>query len=224
MNTKKKKENNINIKEIWKLFRSEKGKRYSFIIFYFFFFIFLFIFLNTNSVITKENKEELSLPFSTKLLENNNYDFNYIINSNSNELLYKGIKINNTISLIDDTGTYLFNYKNGKYICSKDNNILHTELLDIYDIKRIIKNSKLISETKLTNEDKYIYNYEITNKEYSNITNIDNYLDLKNEIIVKTNSKKELESISLDLINYEKQINNNLDSFKIIIEYGDLNE
>ena len=70
----------ITIKSIWKWLRSEKGKRYSFLIFYLFFFIFVFIFISLPSNITTNNNENSnsgnnsniqgeSFPFSVKNLE-----------------------------------------------------------------------------------------------------------------------------------------------------------
>jgi len=229
---KNNKKNNINIITIWKAFRSEKGKTYSFIIFYFFFFIFLFIFINTgNQTINKEDNkidnqvEESSLPFVTKNLENNNYEFKYIINANLEEFDYKGEKINNKIYINDDTGEYIFNYQNGNLIANENNNILHTELFDIYNIKRIIKSSKLISETKLNETNEYIFNYNITNANLSYILkdNINN-LEKINDIKIKTKENKEIKSIEFDLINYESELNNELKVFKILLEIGDINE
>ena len=230
MNKKNKKNQDINIVTIWKTLRSEKGKRYSFIIFYIFFFIFLFIFINTNipttnkKIDTDTQVQESSLPFITKNLENNNYNFKYIINSNLNELDYLGSKINNKIIINDDTGSYEFNYQNGKLVSLSNTNILHTELFDIYTIKRIIKNSKLISETKLNETGEYIYNYSITNKNLSEITLKDiNNLENLNDIKIKINKNKEIVSIEFDLLNYESELNNDLKIFKIILEIGDNN-
>ena len=208
MSKNNKKNNDLNIKTIWKMLRSEKGRRYSFIIFYIFFFGFLFIFINANhlnSTVETTSGEEYSLPFNTKLLEQNSYNFKYIVKSNLDELLYKGIKNSNSITIIDDAGEHLFSYKNGVLI--GDYNILYKELFDIYEIKRIIKSGKLISETKLSETGEIIYNYDITNSNLDNILNNSiTSLELINKITVKTNSKKEFIEINYDLINYEKDI------------------
>ena len=223
-----KKKFDIDFKTIWKWLRSENGKRYSFIIFYIFFFIFLFIFLTVDMkpIINNEIKEENSLPFSTKNLENNDYEFSYIINSNDVEE-YKGKKQNNQISLMDDRGVFAFIYQDGKLI-RNDNleyDIPYSSLIDIYEIKRIIKNSKLISETKLNETNEIIYNYVIKNSSLESILNdnIDN-LDLENEIVIKTNSKHEIYEINFNFLNYVKSKNNELSNYKIIIKYGDINE
>ena len=229
MNKKNQKKEEINIKTIWKAFRSEKGKRYSFIIFYFFFFIFLFIFINTNTKTTPNtstdlNKqlEESSLPFITKNLENTDYKFKYIVISNNNELDYLGTKTNNKIYINDDTGEYEYSYQNGKLVSLNNHKMIHAELFDIYTIKRIIKSGKLVSETKLNETDEIIYNYTIRNIDLSDITlqNINN-LDSLNEIKVKTNKNRQIENIEFNLLNYEKELNSELTIFKIILEIGD---
>ena len=220
---KKNNNNKNNIITIWKNLRSEQGKKYSFFIFYIIFFLILFIMIISNKNTSIEPKEEYSLPFSTRIIENNNYKFKYTIDSNLDKLLYKGEKINKTIYLDDDTGRYEFNYINGKLVNNQDIKFLYKEFLDIYEIKKIIKSSKLISETKLNETNEYIYNYKIKNKDLDEIllNNIDN-IDLENEINIKTNDKKEIKEIDIDLSNYQR--NEELDSFKIIIEYEDINE
>lgn len=234
MNKKNKKDSEINIKTIWKAFRSEKGKRYTFVIFYIFFFIFLFIFINTTPATKPNNKtinntnnqiEESSLPFQTKNLENNDYKFKYIIYSNSNELDYLGEKLNNKILITDDTGVHEFNYQNGNLVSTSNTNIIHSELFDIYTIKRIIKASKLISETKMNETGEYVYNYTIRNIDLANITlQSVNNLDNINDIKITTNKNKEIESIEFNLLNYESELNKTLNTFKIVLEIGDKNE
>ena len=224
-NNKNQKNNDINIKTIWKAFRSEKGKRLSFVIFYLFFFIFLFIFLHTETpeVSTIEPKPfESSLPFVTSTLENNDYTFKYIVNSNLNELLYLVNKTNNSIIVNDDTGTFEFTYKNGVLTTTDSKKVIHSELLSIYELKRIIKSSKLVSETKLNETNEYLYTYKITNRDLSSIL-LDAITngDIENEIIIKTDSNKEIKEVDFDLINYEKELNQELNNFKITIIIGE---
>ena len=219
---KKNTKNDINIMTIWKTLRSEKGKRYSFIIFYFFFFLFLFIIINNGEMQSRNNAPvEYSLPFQSKNLEDNNYNFKYIIFGDT-ELDYKGIKNNNIITIQDDTGEYVFTYQNGSL--KSDYDIKYKELFDIYEIKRIIKNSKLISETKINETNEVIYNYTILSNKLDSILNNNVLNDLENEIMVKTNSKKEIININYKLLNYEKELNNDLTNFEIIFEVGDINE
>ena len=140
----------------------------------------------------------------------------YTVKTNFDELLYKGEKNNNVITIIDDVGSHSFNYKNGVLV--GDYKILYKELFDIYQIKRIIKSSKLISETKLNETNEFIYKYSITNGNLDNILeNTINELELVNEIVVKTDYNKLIKEITYDLVNYQKEINKDLNEFKVTL-------
>jgi hypothetical protein len=159
----KNKKEKVNIKTIWKIFRSEKGKKYSFIIFYIFFFIFLFIMLsfpNNNTSLKNETTSNDSLPYKTKNLEDKSYKFTYIIKHDLDLAEYSGEKDNSSIVLKDDRGVYNFIYQNGNLINLENYNIPYQKLLDIFEIKKFVKNSKLISETKMTDDNLYIYNFK----------------------------------------------------------------
>jgi len=214
----------INIKTIWKALRSDKGKKYSFVIFYVFFFIFLFIFMSINNVSdSNQTKEISSLPFSVKELENSNYNFTYQINQNNSIVLYNGFKGNGMINLSDSNNNYTFTYTSGELsTTTNNNNIKYYKLLDIYTIKQIIKNSKLISETKINETGDLIYNYSVSNSYLNTIflNNVSN--NLNNNIIVKTNNLKVVYEIDFDLVNYEKNINSDTHLFEINIRYGEI--
>lgn len=224
---KKNNKNDFNIITLWKMFRSESGKRYTFIIFYFFFFIFLFIFIGNNrDVATNMNStDEFSLPIKTMVLENKPYKFSYTIETNLGNSEYLGEKNNNLITLKDDKGIYNYQYKNGNLvkISNIENDIPYDKLLDIYEIKRIIKNSKLISETKLNITDEYIYNYTITSEILSELLEINNKPNIEIEISIKTNKDKEIHEFTLDLFNMIEE-QKGLSKYIVKIKYGDINE
>ena len=226
MSKNKKKEKDVNIKTIWKMIRSEKGRKLSFVIFYLFFFIFLFIFIYSSPATIDNNSREnqYSLPFNTATLEQNDYTFKYIVKTDLNELLYFVNKSKDGLMVNDDTGTYQFVYKNGFLTTNSNLNVRHAELLSIFELKRIIKNSKLISETKLNETNEYVYTYKITNSNLSIILHDEVDGKLENEIIVKTDNKKEIREINLDLLNYERELNSNLKKFNITIKIGDMDE
>lgn len=224
----------ITIKSIWKWLRSDKGKRYSFFLFYLFFFIIIFIFLSyREEEVVKENKEDVlekeeysNLPFKTSLFDED-YTFTYSINYNNETSDYLGRKNKEKVILNDDRGTYNYIYQNGILIYQGINEpINYKEFLDCYEIKRIIKNSKLISETKLNQTGEYLYKYSITTRElydlydkiYNNLENLDN------EIIVKTNLNNEITSINLNVLNYVKNDILDVKTYEIIITYGDKDE
>ena len=227
MKNKSNKKNDLNLKTLWKLFRSDKGKTYSFFIFYIIFFIFLFIFISgTNYKDNKvDNNVESSLPFKTINIENNNYQFKYIVNTNYNTIDYLGERDKNIINIKGDEGEYTYYYQNGVLINDNHEKIIHDKLLDIFEVKRIIKNSKLISETKLNENNNYIYNYKIKSNDLNSILLSDSLFDdLENDIIVLTNQNKEIIKIEFDLLNYEKKLNSELNMFKITIDYGENDE
>lgn len=216
----------ITIKSLWKSFRSSKGRKISFLIFYICFFIFLFIYMAPTKKINNENEIKEIFPFKINNIEEKSYNFTYIINKNNELLEFLGIKELNAITLKDDRGEYSFIYQNGSLTRTDNNNlnIPYNKLLDIYEIKRIIKNSKLISETKLNETNEYIYKYEIKNKDLSDIFNNNIETDEVNEINIRTNSKKELKEIVFDFINYEKISDKDIEKFIITINYGETDE
>ena len=209
----KKKNNDINIKTIWKFFRSEKGKRYSFIIFYIFFFIFLFIFMNidykTDNNVNKEEKEDIpmisSLPFETSNLENNNYNFKYIINCKE-QVIYDANKNNNLYTFKNNNIIYTFELINGNLTGIEK--IDYIDFSNIYFLRQVIKNSKLISETKLNETNEYVYTYKIKNNELSNYLNKEINNDNLSEINIKTDNNKKIKSFKIDLSSYENNICN----------------
>lgn len=230
----KNKKEEITIKSIWKWLRSDNGKRYSFFIFYLFFFIIIFIFLSYKEEdVVKENKEEVeekeeysNLPFKTSLFDGN-YTFTYSINYNEEISDYLGKKNKDKVILNDDRGIYNYKYQNGNLMYQGiEEPIKYQEFLDSYEIKRIIKNSKLISETKLNQTGEYLYTYSITTKEFYDLydRNYNNLENLDNEIIVKTNLNNEIKSINLNVLNYVKNDILDVETYEIIITYGDRDE
>ena len=208
----KKNNNDINFKTIWKILRSEKGKRYSFIIFYVFFFIFLFIFMNidlkpnnknNNQNNNKTEVEETtilsSLPFDTNSLENNNYNFKYIVNCPI-KITYKGEKNNNIYKFTNDE-TIEYELLNGEL--KEDKKVMYVNFTNVYFLRQVLKNSKIISETKLNETNEYIYTYNINNNILGEFLNEDNNSNDKTEIIIKTDSNKKIENINVDLSNYK---------------------
>ena len=211
----------ITVKSVWKWLRSDSGKKYSFVVFYLGFFIFVFILISLPS--PNDNK-----------IENNSYKFKYILKINDNLNEYLVDKNNNKLTINDDTGIYNYSYQDGKLIY--DGNlkpISYSNFLNMYDVKRILKNSKLISETKLTETEEYLYNYSVKTSDLIEILDIDSLnfseFDLENKIVVKANKKKELETITFDIINFIKTVEDidleiNLTTYEIILDYGEIYE
>ena len=220
------KNNDINIKEIWKKLRSEKGKGISFFAFYTFFFIFLFILMTSPGHKAETNLiEENPFPFSIKDIEEKDYNFKVIMTKNSEEALYTGTKENSEVVLKDDRGLYTYYYQNGNLIYLNGvSEIKYSQLFDIYEIKKLIKNSKLTSETKITATNEYIYTYDIGNDILSDALNLEiTNKDLVNQIEVIASEDKKVKAIIFDITKLINEIEK-VDLFKINIVYGDSSE
>jgi hypothetical protein len=178
-----------------KIFKREKKedspevKRKKMIIFfgfYFFFFLFLFIWMRSYSGNTKveEQKENTEIIYKTDMIENNNYTYVYEIEEDDKTYTFKGIR--------DDESYEVSEYK-------------YKFFLDIYNIKKLIKNSKYLYKTDNNNE--ISYKYEIDNKTLSNMLqdgkNLDNGI---NNIIVYVDSTNNAYKIELDFSNYMRSI------------------
>ncbi len=210
------------IKKFWKAFRSEKGKRYSFLIFYFFFFLFIFFLIipsksdqeKPNNTINKQ-LEESSFPFLTSNLENNDYEFTYQIDC-LNKIKYNGQKRSYQIIFEDTNSVYSYSFKNGELIEDLDiNDVSYYEFSNIYFLKRVLKNSKLISETSFIEEEKYLYNYKIDSALLNTLIKEEITRD-DSLITIKTNSLKQIEDIKIELASDS--------SCNLEIEIGDYDE
>lgn len=185
-----------NFKEFMKLIKTKKYKTISFFGFYLIFFIFLFIFLSgvDGSSNNKPSKPlELEI-YSTKRLEENNYNYKITIQENDHLII-----INNDLELSES-----------KY----------NKIINLYDIKRILKNSKYLAKTKYT-DDSYIINYEINNKDLYNILYNEEFRgeNLVNKIIINTLNNSDVTSFSLDFSNFYQYVDENIKTLKVEIEY-----
>ena len=223
----------ITIKSVWKWLRTDVGKRYSFFIFYLFFFIFLFIVFSVTSNYETpeyENNEtnnnnsqvEESLPFSIKNLEND-YTFTYkrVVDDLSFE--YLGNRRGSKITLLDDMGVYEYNYQNSTLVeTNTANEDIIYKFLDVYEFRRLIKNSTYISKTEYASNES-LYTYEVSNSTLHNILgkDIENGR-LMNQIKIQTNNKNIIEEVEFDITNFISQKDNKQE--KIIITYEDNNE
>lgn len=233
------KDGKITFKSFWKWLRSNQGKKYSFFIFYIFFFIFIFILLSFDNIVenNKENdnnqEQQESLPFSLTSLQQDKYKFNYTIKSNDNLYLYIGSKEGDTFTLTDNQEiVYIYTYQNGslKPSVETDGDIFY-QLLDVYQLKRIIKRSQFISKTEYNNGN-ISYIYEINNSEFADILTLEiiknedlGSLVLKNEITVVINNEGIL-SITFDILNLinSTDLDNSYDNYQIVLNYGVENE
>lgn len=167
--------------------------------FYLIFFIFLFIWLKSNNVEDTNTPidEETSFTYKTDLIENNNYTYVYEIEENENVDTIRGIR--------DDENYQLSEYK-------------YKYFLDIYNIKKLIKNSKYLY--KIDNNNEISYKYEIENKTISNL--LQNSKEIENgvnNILVYVDNNDNVYKIELDLSSYMVSINE-YTKYHLTLYYG----
>ncbi len=198
-----------NIKEGYKQFNEwketpkiKKRRMIIFFVFYIFFFAFFFYYIRSikNEVKIIEKQED-DVIYKTDHLEDENYSFVYTIEENGNTYSFQGNR--------DDDNYELSEYK-------------YKELLDIYTIKRILKNAKYLLKleegTGLVN-----YKYEITNIDLAKILNINSNIENDvNPIIVYVDKDKNVYQIDCDYTNFMKVIEE-YDNYKISLKYGEVN-
>ncbi len=217
----KKKE--FSIKTIFTWLRSKQGKRYSFFVFYFFFFIFLFIYLRVIDNSATDTKEIVRFPYQISLLESNNYSFQYTLLNDLSEEDYLVEKNGVKVYVKDDQGIVEYTYSNG-ILTTDDDRIPYSTLLNIFELKRVIKSSILVTETKIKTTEETVYNYTITNKELASIFNKEliSNTDLENTFSIKASSEKKIKEIKFDLLNYQKSISNHdYNKFELVFNYED---
>jgi len=167
--------------------------------FYFVFFALLIYFIKTtrNEVKVPPVKEEDVL-YKTDMIENNNYQYSYYIEENDNNFIFEGFR--------DDENFDLSEYK-------------YKELVNIYTIKQIIKNSKYLLKIE-NGTDLISYKYEITNNALAKILNNNEKLENEtNSIIIYVDKDKNIYQIDFDYSNYMKA-NGEFDSYKLTVKYG----
>lgn len=163
--------------------------------FYFFFFLFLALFIKVINNKTNNNYNSNTSQYNTSLIENNNYHYKYTFYENDAIVTYDGYKNENNVDLTNHE---------------------YNELLDIYNIKKLIKNSKYMEKSN-----NYILNYEIsTSKIYELLKEEYREIDSKNKIILYLDSNNNINKIELDFTNYIKEFKDNINLYKITIEYS----
>ena len=179
----------------------KRKKTIAFFGFYLIFFIFLFIWMrsygsNSNNN-TSTDTEQTEITYKTDLIENNNYSYVYEIDENGETKTFKGIR--------DDDNYEVSEYK-------------YKFFLDIYNIKKLIKNSKYLYKTDNNNE--ISYKYELDNKTLSNMLQDGKTIeDGVNNILVYVDSNNNVYKIELDFTSYMVSINE-YNKYHLTLYYG----
>ncbi len=166
--------------------------------FYLVFFIFLFFYMRDMNVVKEgENNEETVITYKTEFIENSNYTYVYEIEENENIYSFRGIR---------DTENYEVSEYKYKYF------------LDIYNIKKLIKNSKYLY--KIDNNNEISYKYELSNKKVASMLQKEEDVeDGINNIIVYVDSSDNAYKIELDLSSYMRSINE-YTKYHLTLYYG----
>ena len=200
------------MKKVWnvlkKIFRGEekeedpevkRKKMIAFFGFYLVFFLVLVIWIRTTDDGTKkeEEKGETEITYKTDYIENSNYTYVYEIEENDQKYTFKGVR--------DDENYEVSEYK-------------YKTFLDIYNIKKLIKNSKYLY--KIDNNNEISYKYEIDNKTISNL--LQNSKEIENgvnNILVYVDNNDNVYKIELDLSSYMVSINE-YTKYHLTLYYG----
>ena len=187
------------MKKVWnvlkKIFRGEekeedpevkRKKMIAFFGFYLVFFLVLVIWIRTTDDGTKkeEEKGETEITYKTDYIENSNYTYVYEIEENDQKYTFKGVR--------DDENYEVSEYK-------------YKTFLDIYNIKKLIKNSKYLYKTD--NDGVISYKYELDNKTLSSMLQDGKNLEEGiNNIVVYVDNDNNVYKIELDFSNYMRSI------------------
>ena len=164
----------------------KRKKMIAFFGFYLVFFLVLIVWLRSTNDGNKKVPEqgETEITYKTDYIENSNYTYIYEIEENDQKYTFKGIR--------DDNNYEVSEYK-------------YKSFLDIYNIKKLIKNSKYLYKTD--NDGVISYKYELDNKVLSNmLQDGKNPEEGINNIVVYVDTNNEVYKIELDFSNYMRSI------------------
>ena len=199
----------------FKEFRKDPKKRsISLLIIYGIFFIFVIFYIRSNNYVNNTNNNLDKNDVVNKDTVSN-YEYNYEININDEVINIKGVYIDNK---------ELFSLNNEKYYIQDNKVYLNNEevtvnypvlYLNYNSLKTFIKG--LQYESKTLYKDKNIkYEYSINNNLISNYFNEDNINEGMSNIVLY--ESEYIDKIEIDLSSYY-----NVNNYKIIINYNNIN-
>ncbi len=222
--------NKFDYRKIIKFLKTPRGRAVIFFAFYLFFFIFIFSLLGGTE---KNDNKPLSLiekiTHAMVKIEGNNYQFKYTITDHLHNYVYEGKKYDikeqfkgyadELVTDYQSKDNVYFKKINDNYI-RIDSPFYPSELFDIKELKRLIKNSKLYSKTEYENNE-YAYTYQLSVKDLINLLENEE-IDDSEEIVYLTIILKDdlIKKIEIDATKYYEYLKEEITNYKITLEYN----
>lgn len=204
--------------------------------FYLVFFIIVILLLRTaykrNATSPLPTKTGEGVDFEFTELKYNNYHFTYKETLNGVETVYEGEILDKTSSFVKSGNESTEYYKQNDKYYVKDRNLLTwsetTNPLSFYSftlphiIERMTYKGDYISNSYYIKTEDKEFTYEISNNTIRSMLDLEELKNdnTKTEIIVRTNKNKKIEMVTLDLSNYYKSIDPNVNNYIIKINYS----
>lgn len=202
-------------KQLW------KDKRYRslmILLMYLIFFIIIFSILNFDSSKVQSNYERI-----IKFKDYNIYDFSVELDINDFVYQLNGKHYQDKYEFIFDNQNFDMTYDEIKQ-SNLDINIVNTFEFTPYFINNILDNSVLISEKKVVATNEIVKEYSLDLSKYLQMLdyNLDSYNPNDAILIMVTEFSNQVTSITLDLTNFYKNLEEAYHEYKITINYSNL--
>lgn len=202
-------------KQLW------KDKRYRslmILLMYLIFFIIIFSILNFDSSKVQSNYERI-----IKFKDYNIYDFSVELDINDFVYQLNGKHYQDKYEFIFDNQNFDMTYDEIKQ-SNLDINIVNTFEFTPYFINNILDNSVLISEKKVVATNEIVKEYSLDLSKYLQMLdyNLDSYNPNDAILIMVTEFSNQVTSITLDLTNFYKNLEEAYQEYKITINYSNL--
>lgn len=202
-------------KQLW------KDKRYRslmILLMYLIFFIIIFSILNFDSSKVQSNYERI-----IKFKDYNIYDFSVELDINDFVYQLNGKHYQDKYEFIFDNQNFDMTYDEIKQ-SNLDINIVNTFEFTPYFINNILDNSVLISEKKVVATNEIVKEYSLDLSKYLQMLdyNLDSYNPNDVILIMVTEFSNQVTSITLDLTNFYKNLEEAYQEYKITINYSNL--
>lgn len=235
-NRKKKEEN----KDKYNALANYKGDpmkmQFAFFGFYFIFFLIIVLLLRTgyknNAENPKDTKTGYKNDYTLTELGDNNYHFVYKEELNNEVYIYEGDLLEKQMTFVKSGNPSHTYYANNEKFYVKDNNLLTWSesnnpinfyaFVMPYNLVRFITKGEYISYLTYVDTNEKAFNYEITNNRIREVLDLETLPNDNSttKIVVTATENKKIKTIEMDLTNYYKLINPNINKYVITIGYS----